>query len=340
MTPYTPSLLLAIMIFQGSSIVEGAAEIEMAITPLRDTYHRGEPVGIVLSMTNVGRNTLQLDLWYPHRIGITFACKDCHVEPSRDTIGGVRPLVDIAPGEELVRVFAVNRFVRFPKLGRYVVEYSGLYVVWPSTDDGPAGMVLFRPKGELVIELKAGPIDEQWIHELVNVLAQKKPQPWNDETDDQHTLSWEEALELLLWTDTPLVIEPLISAGKQARMGAARRVIASLHKFFPQHERARAGILEIARADDGDPFVVRAALDVYEKEDVVVPAQWFRPILTSDYVESIAVSLEYLRRHATSEAVSLVEPLLKSENEATARRAASVVKELRARPPSGKPDGT
>lgn len=197
----------------------------------------------------------------------------------------------------------------------------------------------WQTTGKLTIDIQPGEIDLAWLKELIATVEGKSVSGAKPDGEGTPKLTRQEAVELLLWADTPDVIEPLVAAAlripKDEPNSAAPDIIRALEKFFKRHERARNGILEIAADRRGE--ALETAIEVYDKEGVTIPGSWFAPVLNSPSVGSKWASLEYLGKHGTRDDVALVEALTQDENEQIAGLAAAVVKKLKARPPSAPP---
>jgi hypothetical protein len=331
---------ITVVMFGSSALAEHSSDIAVSLTTLqKGPYHVGEPIAMTLSLRNVGPKGIRIPFWRPDSIGITFTRQGAP-KPVRSHVyhalaGGAVPLVHLAPGEELRCVIALNRYLSFTESGRFSVEYTASYLGLPDVPDGePLKYVDYGSKGELLIEVEPGAIDLQCVKDLIFALEQQEPSATSKKTAKDEGISKEDAAELLQWAETPIVIEPLIKAAHDIP-NASASIMTTLQKFFKQHDRARSGILEVAKKCGLDAF--QAALAVYEKEGVVIPGDWFKSVLTSDSTGKIYMSLEYLRKHGAIDDVNLVEPLTKSKNKQIADLAAAVVNELKTRPPAATP---
>ena len=116
-----------------------------------------------------------------------------------------------------------------------------------------------------------------------------------DAAQGEEQISREDAAGLLVWADTPIVIEPLIAAaGYPSMPNVPAIVIPSLQKFYRKHEHAREAILEIAQKTG----TLRNAIATLDKEGVTIPGRSFKPIFASKSILNIWPALEYIRRTA------------------------------------------
>jgi len=333
MTAKLLAFLLTGLVIGEVAMAGESSDLTVTMTPLREEYHRGEPIAVVLLAKNTTSKAIQIALDYPQVIGVSFGCKDdgAVAVPTPIMLNRRIPYRTLAPGEDLRLVFALNRYITFTKPGKFTVEYYTSYMGRSVPVDGTKDKYTapqYESRGKIVINVQDGPIDDQWIKELIGVLQQKEPPATEAAGEPKGKVTKQEAVELLQWAETPLVIEPLIAAAKNEDLpDASADVVKALQKFFKEHERARTGILEIAR--DRGMGAFQAALALYEEKGVTIPSQWFMPTLKSGETGKIWMSLEYLKKHGKSEDIELVAPLMKSKNEQIAGLAKQVVEELR-----------
>ncbi len=237
-------------------------------------------------------------------------------------------------------MIALNKYMRFEAMGRHVIGYSAQYDAIAGRDAGlPADKLVLLPevKGQLNVEIRPGPIDEKWLRSLIAILKGPGRTPPRDAAQGKEQMSREEAAELLMWADTPVVIEPLIAACKDDDISFSSvpsDVVQSFQKFFRKYERARSGILEIA----AETPTMREAIAVFDKEGVTIPGRYFKPIFASKSIINIWPSLEYIRAHGTRDDIEAVEPLVNNDfSPQIGQLAAAVVKDLKARPPAKAP---
>jgi hypothetical protein len=310
-------------------------DLKVGVTVLRDNYHLGEPIALVESMKNTTSKDVQVTFGHPEDTGVTFTCKDVPSTAAAGSLCQNQQIVycHVASGKEVRKVVALNRFLRFTKPGKftidYLAEFAGPIV---GEKEGEYTVTRYKTKGSFSVTIEAGAIDEDWIKELIAVLGQKPGT--KNESQEADRLSKQEAAELLCWADTPLVIEPLIAATKDkddSLVNISPDVIRALQKFFKKEERARIGILEVAKEHGYSAF--QAAVSVYEAEEVPLPRDWLKSILAGRGTGRIWKTLKYLEKHGTSEDLPLAEPLTKSKNKAIAELAARVLKTLESRKP-------
>ena len=254
---------LAIALLGGMSISVCYAAVSVSLVPLREVYHPGEPVAVLLSLKNTGRVPVEIPISGcppdASAIGLTFRCPP-GVEPvplpwevaekgpgpnapvvlySRDRY---MPLVRILPKKEYRLAVALNKYMRFVATGRHVIRYSAKYPGFIQNDPGSrtlTGITLPEVKGEIAIVIKAGAIDEKWIKSLIAILKGPGKAPPPDAAQGEEQISREDAAGLLVWADTPIVIEPLIAAAEDPSMpNVPAIVIPSLQKFYRKHECA------------------------------------------------------------------------------------------------------
>ncbi len=350
---------LAIALLGGMSISVCYAAVSVSLVPLREVYHPGEPVAVLLSLKNTGRVPVEIPISGcppdASAIGLTFRCPP-GVEPvplpwevaekgpgpnapvvlySRDRY---MPLVRILPKKEYRLAVALNKYMRFVATGRHVIRYSAKYPGFIQNDPGSrtlTGITLPEVKGEIAIVIKAGAIDEKWIKSLIAILKGPGKAPPPDAAQGEEQISREDAAGLLVWADTPIVIEPLIAAAEDPSMpNVPAIVIPSLQKFYRKHEHAREAILEIAQKTG----TLRNAIATLDKEGVTIPGRSFKPIFASKSILNIWPALEYIRAHGTRDDVEAVEPLVNNDfSPPIGQLAAAVVKDLKARPPAKAP---
>jgi hypothetical protein len=336
MAKYGMVLLVVVAVLGVGPALAGTKDIEVKISSTRPSYHLGEPMAIDMQVTNISARDIQVGHSYPERPGINFQARKFPGISAKEhgpfTANRVIGYRKIEAGKTLRQVIALNRYVSITKPGRYTIDYN-VYLMGPivekADEKGKYTSEKYEAKGTLEITVDAGPIDDKWIKELIGVLQQKEQPAKEVVGEPKGKVTKQEAVELLQWAETPLVIEPLIAAAKNKDLpdGASSDVIKGLQKFFKDHERARTGILEIA--SEGSMGAFQAALAVYEEQRVIIPSQWFMPTLKSGETGKIWMSLEYLKKHGKSEDIELVAPLMKSKNEQIAGHAKQVVEELR-----------
>ena len=310
---------LATMLLGGLFVSVCPAAVSVSLFPLREFYHPGEPVAVLMTLKNTGRAPVFVA--DPSAIGLAFTCPP-GVKPLVEPLlsqprrhapkapaaprGGVHTVnmvvgnVPIAPNQEYRVAIALNKYVRFEAMGRHVIGYSAKFSAIAGKDAGlPEDKLMWLPevKGQFTVEMRPGPIDEKWIRGLIAVLKGPGKAP-PDAKQDKGQISRKDAAELLIWADTPIVIEPLIAACKEDSfelMGIEADVIGSFEKFFKRYDRARSGILEIG-AESGR---MMDAIAVFDKEGVTIPGRSFKPIFASKSIINIWPALEYIRaRHA------------------------------------------
>ncbi len=356
---------LAIALLGGLSVSVCSAAVCVSLVPIREVYHPGEPVAVLMTLKNSGRATVFLCMSYdfpePSAIGLAFTyppgvkplIEPAVVRPPRHapkapvppkdglhTVNRLMGTVPVAPNQEYHLVIALNKYMRFEAMGRHVIGYSAQYDAIAGKDAGlPADKLMLLPavKGQLTVVMRPGPIDEKWIRSLIAILKGPGKTPPRDAGQGKEHISREDAAELLMWADTPIVIEPLIAACKDDDMSFSSvpsDAVQSLQKFFKKYERARSGILEIA----AETPTMREAIAVFDKEGVTIPGRSFKPIFASKSIINIWPALEYIRAHGTRDDVEAVEPLVNNDfSPPIAQLAAAVVKDLKARPPAKAP---
>ncbi len=329
-------ILSVLLIFAAANSGAGGvpAEVTATIAPLRGSYHLGEPLAVRLVLKNTSGKKVGMELMYPNVVG-SFECDGATEPPRPVTLNGLVDYRSIAPGEEFRYVVALNRYLTFPKNGRYVVEFTAVYEVGrapPRKGQGTYASTNHTSTATFNITIEPGKIDEKWIKAIAAVLDGKDKQA----SMGKDKISKDEAVELLCWADTPLVVEPLIAAGRDPRLpNASAYAVEAIQRRFKKDEQARKAILEIASHSGMGAF--QEALGAFEKEGVVIPSQWFKSTLSSRSTGCIYLSLEYLQKHGKREDVDLVEPLTNDANPEIAHLAAAMVKDLKARPPAKPP---
>jgi len=287
--------LIALLLLATSSV--GAAEaLQTSFLPVRESYHLGEPIGIQLSLMNTGPGEVSIDFEYPDWIGTRFSCKnpDAVAVPGPADVDRPVRLLHLKPGQEYTRVIALNRYLTFKKPKRYAVQFSAHFLQRGDVGFSATPLV----KGEFAIDVLPGPVDKRRLGEHINAMASKD------------VLRVEDAVEMLLWAEDPIVIAPLEKAAKQvSRLG--NDIVRALAKFFPD-ERAKSAILVVAI--HGNANALMAALAVYEAHKVNVPTKFTETVLSSGYGSKTYYMLAYLVKCGGPDEASLVEPFRQDKN--------------------------
>ena len=187
-------------------------------------------------------------------------------------------------------------------------------------------------KGQLIIEMKPGAIDEKWIRSLIADLNQRDKAPVPRAGEAGTGISREDAAELLIWAETPIVIEPLIAAANDwttmPNLCGCGRIVPGSSEEIPVR---RTGIVEIQVVMGFCDF--KTAEASLRKEGLTLPGEWLKPIFAYRSMEMTFKALHYLRDRGWHEDAGLVEPLTRDGNWQIAHEAAETLKVLEAAPP-------
>ena len=282
------------LVLTGTCCSANAPVIPAAVSPLREFYHLGEPIELQLAIRNATEREATIRFDYPDFVGVSFSCKDGDAIPipSPVIVGRPVPLLPLKAGEEYKRIIALNRYLRFDRAKRYTVAFKAIYY------QDLANPPLATSKGQFVIDIRPGPIARGRLRGHIRAIDARDPNRVQDAT------------EMLLWADDPIVIAPLARAAKRAR-GFRNRILRALEKFFPQ-QRGRAAILEVA--SEGTRFTLRAALRLFEEKKTKVPLEFCQARLSSRSTGHQLVMLDYLARRGGPEHVVLVKPFAEHAN--------------------------
>ena len=285
-----------------------ASVIQIEVAPLRDAYHLGEPIELKLSVRNLSQEEIQLLLDYPANLGLYFSCEDADaIAPAGIQMDRRVPVLRLGGSEEYRRVVALNRYLTLQRPKHYKVDFIAEYME-PVSRENPSPRT-FSQKGQLNIVIEPGPIDGKRLDQHVQNLQNPDP------------VRQQEATEMLIWTDDPAVIAPLVSAAGLVP-GSAHDVVRSLERFFPE-QGARSGILDIALG--GDDNALREALRVFEDGQTQIPMEFYETILASGHTGKVYPTLEHLSKHGGPQHVRLVRPLQKNANPEIQRLASEFV---------------
>ena len=342
MKPYLLFMAFLVSVYGDAALAETPSSLTVTLVPLRKEYHLGEPVVFVMSMKNSSSEPVQVNYKYPVDIGMSFTCKDPAAisRAGRVARGGRVPFVTVAPNGEFRRLVALNRYLTFSKPGRYSVSYSGLLMSQLTGVEGQKDectIQKYKTSGTLDITIEQGPIGEKWIKELAEVLVGKGQPATAEDHGRKDTISKEEAAELLRWAETPLAIAPLVSAAENLDSPfLAAQVVLTRQELSAERERALNDLpaFEEERRMDVIQAAFADSLTMYAERGVSVPGAWFKPVLRSQDIKGIRISLEYLRNHGKKEDVEHVEPLTRNKNPQIAALAKQVVEELKNKKPS------
>ena len=108
------------------SQVSAAPSLDVGVSPVRETYHLGEPVELQLSFRNTGDEDVDIHLLYPTWMGVGFTVADVDPAPpsSRGVVGSIITFPRrLAPGEEYSRRIALARRLRLQDAKTYTVDF-------------------------------------------------------------------------------------------------------------------------------------------------------------------------------------------------------------------------
>lgn len=337
---------LAIVLVGGLLPSVCSAGLTVSLVPLREVYHPGEPVAVLLTLKNTGDSEISVPMnrYFDLPLGIGLDFKYPRgVKPTYRQPGFIDLLmygVPVAPHGESHLVFALNKYMRFEAMGRQAIGYSARYRPLVRKGGGPRQFVHMEPtetKGQLIIEMKPGAIDEKWIRSLIADLNRRDKAPVPRAGEARKGISREDAAELLIWAETPIVIEPLIAAANDwtTMPNLWRDVVGSFQGPLKKYQCARTGIVEIQVVMGFCDF--KTAEASLRKEGLTLPGEWLKPIFAYRNMEMTFKALHYLRDRGWHEDAGLVEPLTRDGNWQIAHEAAETLKVLEAAPPRTTP---
>jgi hypothetical protein len=275
------------------------SDIEVDLTPTKDTFVLGEPVSVKMTLKNISSRELRLTLAYPRDLMLSFSCDDEDAVPAPMEVTGDRriPIMSLSPNEEYVVVLALNRYLEFGKPKRYLIKYLAEYGEYPRGDNR-------RPKnhsasGKFSVEIKDAPLDKELIKALEESVTGQ---------DEQNA---RQAVELSLWVNDPSMIDTL-EKGAIRFPDAGADVIEALGKFRDS-DKAQAAILRLAKSEGSR--VLRAAFRVWEKRKITPPDDLYRKILSSKGTSKRYMTLQYLLKHGNARHLPFVAPLTSDSNE-------------------------
>lgn len=155
-------LLIAISLFS-SSAAPGGCNIVAALAPARASYLGGEPVELVMTLTNAGNGPARFSGRYPFFDGFNHAgiriyskadrAAGAEAEAARDLAGSRAPVLTLAPGESWSTRIYLQRFDSEVQQGTHHVAYS-IDIPCLNADLQADGAVV--GKGELQVVIQAG----------------------------------------------------------------------------------------------------------------------------------------------------------------------------------------
>ena len=296
----------------------GAAPLQVRMSPVRESYHLGEPIEVRLLISNKSDEEVRIAFQYPSDVGVSFSCRDDGAtivtpEPFNRRV----PVLRLKAGDAYERIIALNRHVRLKKTKRYTIDFLPVYREQISNENPKPRT--FSKKGSFTVRVEPGPLDEKRLREYVKVVEAK----------NTVELKMEEALEMLLWTDDPMVIKPIVRAAKRMP-NYAHHVVQALEKFFGE-DQAKSGILELAA--HGNMRDLQAALRIYQDHKATLPTTFCKSVLSSRSSGKVYQMLEFLLKHGGVAHVPLVQPLEKHKNPQIQELASKVIANITQRKP-------
>lgn len=359
-------LLISFLITNMALADDSLPGLRCEVRPLRAQYHMGEPLAVSVVLKNEsGKNMYQLVSDHSS-IGTTqFTCEGAGILTNLNSTydfdktsaqvfdwrrsvffqGGTVFLTEFLDvDKEIAQVVVLNRFFMFTKPGKYKVKYEATcYSAWPF--EIPGGK--FHEAGFFEVTVLEQDPDEKWTKSLLRHWQLSKPQA-NDKPDESAKTTItdaagklakpvaelmkpnsEDLTEMLLWSQSPLVIEPLVNGIVTGKIPKKRvdDVLESLGKFFVDYEQARTGILEIARRGDSKAF--QAAISIYSKKERVIPVAWFKQFLQSDDSEKVVSAIRFIGWYGSGDDIKSIEPLVESKDHEISQTARMAINELR-----------
>ncbi len=307
---------IAVLMVGANTMVAGTSvplELEVRLSPLKQSYAAGEPVAVELHLRNSSSDTLQVVASYPRHLGLTFASSDPAVAP-RAGLRAVNeriPSISLRPGEEYTAVFALDRYLSFKqdsnRLRQHTIRYSAEYS--EPVASGKPSPRSFRTTGQFSFELRPDPLPTDYVLRLGKELESRDKQKVR------------EAAEFLLWVRDPSVIGRLEHAARLLPE-TCPDITEALRKFLPS-DRGRAALLTILRLADTEGL--KAGLQVCAECGVSVPDEVYRSLLGSKDVGTRYATLEHLVRHAGAAQLPLVKPLQDDPDNSVKKLAAEFV---------------
>ncbi len=267
----------------------------------RGTSHiLNEPVPAILTVVNTGTVPIELLLPYPNPNNLIFKCLGDVVltKPLEQNQPERTVPLHLEPGEEVQKIYYLNRYLSFASAGRYLVSYFLELPITIQMDSGEKHEVLLK-NGSFDISIE-GDFEEKLqkiLDQYSIILGHPDPEKRN------------EAAEALFFLDTPLVIPYLrkmlaISGMEQqsilalGRHAASKEIIESLSNVLDHPEAA----------------VVGTALTELDKINADVPRGKVHLLLKSRNASIRLLGINWLAFHHNENDIEFVTPLLEDSN--------------------------
>lgn len=315
--------------------------VVVAITPLKSSYRLDDPIGVIVSVKNVGTSSLDIS-YLPNNLGISFEGPS-GVEPVKSEVGnvlltgGAIPRNRFAAGEMKRYLVVLNQFVNVSKVGELLIDFKlplDCYEKKPGDDFVYTLERNIMCKGKFTINIAEKGLDEVWLNTLEGIVNSNNPlqnrgYKGNPEVPiSVAELSREDAVRLLASISSPLVESVLMSAAKKDPI-LVGEVISYLGRRLGSDSSMQSQILELALISDASSF--QRALKLLNGKGVLVDISWFKPILSSGDPRKIWISLEYIKMHGKFSDRSVVEPVTKNKNKNLSDLAYETMKVLESR---------
>lgn len=289
-------------------------EIAVAMSPVKESFLQAEPVAIEMALTNVGTRDISVPFGYPDDLGVSFSCDDANAVPApKESLFRAwrRTITKLSPGQQRQTTFALDRFLRFKRSGRYVVKYLAQHEDLPWARK-PTYRV-HRSTGEFTVMIREGELPGSFIQALSEGLS-------GDDARRQR-----EAAELMLWVrDERIVPKLLVAVERFPDMGDD--AVAALARL-PLTEVVRAGLFQAVLK--GESEACRPFFKLAGHGQIAIPDAEYQRLLRQGNIGKHYEILTHLRSHGDASHARLVEFLTKSRAPAIAKLATEVVAELR-----------
>jgi hypothetical protein len=293
--------------------------LEISVSPEKDFFYLNGPIGILLTVQNNLKYSIELDMSYPDLMPQQFIPKGEGV--LKKVINQPVYLdykyvpIKVQTDDSYKAVIYLNRHWEFQKAGAFDVEYN-ISIQWERLDDEKGSKASFQTatkKGILRLIIKEA--DEKILDKELGLVSKGL-----SSKDRQKQL---EAMEALCHLDTPLCIKYLGQALSVEFL--EERAIKALARFKGQEAET---LIESALTNR-DPPTVKAALDALAERGKLLDDEKIKSLFKDRHYKYSTI--EYLSKMGNAKHITMLESLLNDENPLIAEAARKCIEQLKDR---------